>query len=135
MLKFEHPRAWVVAVILAFCFTILHPVASIAGDRIVLENSKTGVYRALAQLTFESFKKGDMATAATLGRILDRTWDQIEENGAQGLNKTNAKLFEEIDEAMDAYIKPIIHYEKKAPDPAQVESAYEAYLEKLKTAN
>jgi hypothetical protein len=41
--------------------------------------------------------------------------------GEHGLNKTNAKLFEDIDEAMDAYIKPIIHYDQNAPEPLSVE--------------
>src|SRR5437016_11645874 len=81
-------------------------------QHITLENSKTGVYRALAQLTFRSFREGDAETAATLGRILDRTWDQIEESGERGLKKSDPKLFERIDEAMDAFIKPVIHYDR-----------------------
>ena len=104
-------------------------------ESVLVTNTKTGVYRALAQLIFQSYKKGDLETAATLGRILDRTWDQIEENGAQGLNKTNPKLFEDIDASMDAFIKPVIHFDKKAPDPTAVESTYNAYIDKLKAAD
>ncbi len=103
-------------------------------QHITLENSKTGVYRALAQLTFRSFREGDAETAATLGRILDRTWDQIEESGERGLKKSDPKLFERIDEAMDAFIKPVIHYDRKAPEPAEVETTYNKYLEELKSA-
>ena len=36
---------------------------------------------------------------------------------------------------MDAFIKPVIHYDKKAPDPPAVEAAYTTYLEKLKAAD
>jgi hypothetical protein len=109
--------------------------ASMDAQRVTVDNAKTGAYRALAQLIFQSFKKGDLDTAATLGRILDRTWDQIEENGERGLNKSNPKLFEEIDQAMDAFIKPVIHSDQKAPDPRAVETAYNAYLDKLKAAD
>jgi len=44
-------------------------------------------------------------------------------------------LFEDIDEAMDAFIKPVILYDQKAPDPASVRNAYSTYLEKLKAAD
>ena len=100
-----------------------------------LDNSKTAVYKALAQLTFQAFEKNDMETAATLGRVLDRVWDQNEENGEHGLKQTNAKLFEDVDEAMDAFIKPVILYDQKSPDAASVRRAYNSYLEKLKTAD
>jgi hypothetical protein len=33
---------------------------------------------------------------------------------------------------MDVYIKPVIFYAVKRPDPAKVQAAYDAYLEKLK---
>ena len=99
-----------------------------------MNHTKTGTYRALADVIFQSFKKGDLDTAATLGRVLDRTWDQIEENGEHGLNKANPKLFEEIDQAMDAFIKPLIH-SQKAPDSAAIESAYNSYIAKLKAAD
>jgi hypothetical protein len=122
---------------LLFTFSLISLTSILAAQKehVTLENSKTGVYRAVAQLMFRSFKEGDVDTAATLGRILDHTWDQIEENGEHGLNKTNTKLFEDIDEAMDAFIKPIIHYQQKTPDPASVEAAYRTYLEKLKSAD
>lgn len=135
-MKTRDERKWwfvVSAVVLSFAVSFGSQLAS--AQQITLDNSKTGVYKALAQLVLESFKKGDMQTAAVLGRILDRTWDQIEENGEHGLNKTNSKLFEDVDEAMDAFIKPIIHYQQKAPDPASVEAAYRTYVEKLKSAD
>jgi hypothetical protein len=101
-----------------------------------VDNTPMGAYRALAQLSFQAFQKGDMATAAELARILERTWDGGEEgNRDHALEKTNKDLFEQIDSAMDVFIKPIIHYPTKAPDPAAVEAAYKDYLDKLKQAD
>jgi hypothetical protein len=141
IVQMKNPRLAVVSVFQAavLCLVVTSTcgtsVSALAAERIPLNNTKTGVYRALADVIFQSFKKGDMDTAATLGRVLDRTWDQIEENGEHGLNKTSPKLFEDIDEAMDAFIKPVIHADQKAPDPSAVESAYNSYVVKLKTAD
>jgi len=104
-------------------------------ERVPSGSSRMGVYRALAELIFQSFKNGDTETSATLGRTLERTWDQIEENRKQGLSKSNPKVFREIDVVMDAFIKPVIEYDQKTPDPASVESAYATYLDKLKAAD
>ena len=101
-----------------------------------VDNTKMGAYRALAQLSFQAFQKGDTATAAELARILERTWDNGEERGGeQCLIKTNKGLFEEIDKAMDGFIKPILQYATKVPDPAAVQAAYNDFLEKLKQAD
>jgi hypothetical protein len=98
-----------------------------------VDNTKMGAYRALAQLSFQAFQKGDNATAAELARILERTWDADEEGGGdRSLAKTNKDLFEQIDHAMDVFIKPVMHYSAKAPDPAAVQTAYNDFLDKLK---
>jgi hypothetical protein len=105
------------------------PITQTAG----VDNTKMGAYRALAQLSFQAFQKGDIATAAELSRVLERTWDAAEEGGGDNsLGKTNSDLFEQIDKAMDVFIKPIINHAKKAPDPAEVEAAYNDYVAKLK---
>jgi hypothetical protein len=98
-----------------------------------VDNTKMGPYRALAQLSFQAFQKGDIATAAELTRILERTWDAAEEEGGErSLAKTNKDLFEEIDKAMDRYIKPVIHHDVKISDNATVQAAYKEFLDKLK---
>jgi hypothetical protein len=98
-----------------------------------VDNTKMGAYRALAQLSFQAFQKGDSATAAELARVLERTWDAAEGGGGEhSLGKTNADSFEKIDGAMDVFIKPVIGYASKAPDPAAVQAAYNDYLDKLK---
>jgi hypothetical protein len=99
-------------------------------------NTKLGAYRALAELSFQAFEKGDSATAAELSRILERTWDGAEGGGGdRSLVKTNKELFEQIDKAMDDFIKPVIHYAVKAPDPASVKAAYKDFLDKLEQAD
>jgi hypothetical protein len=101
-----------------------------------VDNSKMGAYRALAQHMYADFQKGDLAAAAELGTILERLWDKAEEYGGDtALAKTNRKLFDEIDKAMDQFITPITESKGKPPDPAKVKAAFNAYLEKLKQAD
>jgi hypothetical protein len=105
-----------------------HRPTEIAG----VENTKMGAYRALAQLAFHEFQKGDKAIAAELARILEKTWDAAEEHGGEvSLGKRNESLFEQIDEAMDAFIKPVIQYAAQTPNPAAVQMAYSEYLKQL----
>lgn len=101
-----------------------------------VDNSKMGPYRALAQLAYASFQKGDVPAAAQLSRILERVWDKAEDYGGDtALKKTNPQIFEQIDKAMDEFITPLVESKAKAPDPARVKISYAAYLEKLKLAD
>jgi hypothetical protein len=106
--------------------------ASVAG----VDNAPMGAYRSLAQMSFEAFQAGDPTRAAKLARILERTWDKGEEYGGdRALSKKNKALFEQIDAAMDAFIKPIIHAEIKSPDLVATKAAYEAFVTKLSQAD
>jgi hypothetical protein len=101
-----------------------------------VDNSKMGPYRALAQLAFAASQKGDNATAATLAKILERTWDKAEDYGGDmALSKTNHPLFEEVDKAMDHFITILVSHEASAPDPAVTKAAYTDYLAKLQLAD
>jgi hypothetical protein len=101
-----------------------------------VDDTKMGPYRALAQLIFAAFQKNDLATAAELGRVLERVWDKAEDYGGDtALSKVNRKVFNEIDKAMDQFISPLVEYKAKAPDAAKVKAAYNAYLEKLAQAD
>lgn len=101
-----------------------------------VDNSRMGAYRSLAELAFQSFQRNDLATAAKLGRILERTWDAAEEGGGpKSLEAVNKLLFEQIDESMDQFIRPLKTYLVKAPNAALVAVAYTAYLDKLKRAD
>jgi hypothetical protein len=101
-----------------------------------VDNSKMGACRALAQHMYSDFQKGDLAAAAELGTVLERLWDKAEEYGGDtALAKTNRKLFDEIDKALDQFITPITESKGKTPDPARVKADFNAYLEKLKKAD
>ena len=86
-----------------------------------VDNSKMGPYRALAQLAFASSLKGDNATAATLAKVLERTWDKSEDYGGDtALSKTNHALFDEIDKAMDQFVNLLVEHQTSAPDSAKL---------------
>jgi hypothetical protein len=98
-----------------------------------VDDTKMGPYRALAQLAYAAAQKGDVATAAKLARVLERSWDKAEDYGGDmALSKTNHEAFEQIDKAMDAFITLM---EKNSTDAGAIKSAYSAYLDKLKLAD
>lgn len=101
-----------------------------------VDNTKMGPYRALAQLAFLASQRGENAQAATLARILERTWDKAEDYGGDtALSKTNHDLFDQIDKAMDQFITILQEHANAAPDAAKVKASYTAYMEKLKLAD
>jgi hypothetical protein len=101
-----------------------------------VDDTRMGAYRALAQLSFQAFQRGDFVAASELARILERTWDGAEgAGGTRSLIATNQDVFRKVDRAMDVFINPIMNHPKKAPDPAAVQAAYDDFLEKLKQAD
>jgi len=101
-----------------------------------VDNTKMGPYRALATLAFNASQKGDNSTAATLAKILERTWDKSEDYGGDtALSKTNKKLFDEVDKAMDQFVSLLVEHATAAPEAARLRAAYTNYLEKLKSAD
>jgi len=101
-----------------------------------VDNTKMGPYRALATLAFNASQKGDNPTAATLAKILERTWDKSEDYGGDtALSKTNKKLFDEIDKAMDQFVSLLVEHPTAAPEAARLRAAYNNYLDKLKLAD
>ena len=79
-----------------------------------VDDTKMGPYRALAQMIFSASQKGDAAAAAQLARVLERVWDKAEDYGGDtALAKTNHKLFDEIDKAMDQFVTPLMEYKAK----------------------
>jgi hypothetical protein len=79
-------------------------------------------YETVAKVSFEAFRRmGDGTTASRLAKILERTWDKTEEaDNEKVLSKRNSRLSDEIDGAMDAFIKPVIGYETVALDRARL---------------
>jgi hypothetical protein len=101
-----------------------------------VDNSKMGPYRALAQLAYAASQKGDHASAATLAKILERTWDKAEDYGGDtALSKTNHDVFEQIDKAMDQFITLLLDHPSSAPDVTKLKATYSLYLEKLNLAD
>jgi hypothetical protein len=120
------------AAIVTSCIAQDNHVGQTAG----VDNTKMGAYRALGQLAYQEFQKGNSAQAAEHARILERSWDQGEGGGGdKSLAKLNENLYVEIDRAMDAFIKPIINYANKSPEAASVEATYKDFMEKLNQAD
>jgi hypothetical protein len=103
-----------------------------------VDNTRMGAYRALAELSFQAFQKGDNAIAAELARILERTWDQGEwRNSSDGSYcKDNQSVCQSIDRAMDGFVKPLTGFSKSGrAGQAKEEAAYQAYLKTLASAD
>jgi hypothetical protein len=130
---------------LSYCFSILALAFLFANSALAqtkapqtagVDNTKMGPYRALATLAFNASLKGDNATAATLAKILERTWDKSEDYGGDtALSKTNKKLFDEVDKAMDQFVSLLVEHPNATPEAARLRAAYTNYLEKLKQAD
>lgn len=85
-------------------------------------------YRELAAAALTAFKAGDMATAKTKARDLEKAWD-----GEQKALKASAPdVWKSVDDAMDAFIKPLM--KGGSPDAASVQSTYDAFIAKLDAA-
>ena len=129
--------ALVVGLLLLFCVLLSTFAQEKKGaQQNGVDNTKMGAYRALAQHIYADYQRGDVAAAAELARVLERVWDKAEEYGGDtALAKTNRKLFEQIDRAMDQFIGPLTEAKGKTPDAAKMKTAYSAYLDKLKLAD
>jgi hypothetical protein len=98
-------------------------------------------FRALAQLTFESWKNKDYATSATLAKLLNTFWDATGGDTSEG-SKTpmDPEVYKKIDSAMDSFIGPIIAYGQDLtharpatlPDASKIDIGYKQYVETLK---
>ena len=124
------------ALVFALLFANFAPAQTKAPQTAGVDNTKMGPYRALATLAFNASQKGDNATAATLAKILERTWDKSEDYGGDtALSKTNKKIFDEVDKAMDQFVSLLVEHPGTAPDAARLRAAYSNYLDKLKAAD
>ncbi len=98
---------------------------AMAGAAAAADNMTT--YRMLAADTLTAFKAHDMSTAKTKARELEVAWDSRE----KALEKSSPEVWNQIDKAMDAFIKPM---KDKSPDPVKVQAAYDAFIAKLQLA-
>jgi hypothetical protein len=132
----KHVSFLVSTLVLALLFANSAAAQTKAPQTAGVDNTKMGPYRALATLAFNASQKGDNATAATLAKILERTWDKSEDYGGDtALSKTNKKLFDEIDKAMDQFVSLLVDHPTSAPEPARLRAAFTNYIDKLKQAD
>lgn len=139
----RYPSIKIGVPVLALLVTLLMTIAAVApaqekkgAHQNGVDNTKMGPYRALAQHIYFDYQKGDLEGAAGMARVLERLWDKAEEYGGDtALSKTNRKLFDDIDKAMDQFITQLTEAKGKAPDAVKFKAAYNAYLDKLKQAD
>ena len=84
-------------------------------------------YRNLAAATLTAFKANDLATARKKAKELESAWDKNE----KALQESSRSVWDQIDKAMDDFIKPL---SAKAPDAAKVQATYDAFIAKLQLA-
>jgi hypothetical protein len=84
-------------------------------------------YRKLAADTLTAFKANDLATARKKAKELETAWDKNE----KALQKKSPDVWNQIDKAMDDFIKPLAG---KAPDASAVQTTYDAFIAKLQLA-
>jgi len=120
----------VTVLISAFCF-IAGTKTYAADQAVIVDKTHTGPYKALADLAMIDLRKGDIPGAIAHARILEAVWDR----GETEMEKNQTDKWKKIDDSLDAFIKPIIAGQKKAPDLAAVEEAYKTFRENLKIAD
>ncbi len=84
-------------------------------------------YRTLAADTLAAFKAQDLTTARKKAKELETAWDKNE----KALQKKSPDVWNQIDKAMDDFIKPLAG---KTPDAAKVQATYDAFIAKLQMA-
>jgi hypothetical protein len=92
-----------------------------------VQNDNMTPYRTLASDTLKAFKASDLATARKKAKELETAWDKNE----KALQKASPEIWNQIDKAMDDFIKPL---SGKSPDAAKVQAAYDAFIAKLQLA-
>jgi hypothetical protein len=85
-------------------------------------------YRTMAADALTAFKAGDMAAAKAKSRQLEKAWDSEQ----KALKAKSPDTWKAVDDAMDAFIKPIM--KEKSPDAAKVQAAYDEFIAKLDSA-
>ena len=103
------------------------PVADKSAAGLLVRDDNMTPYRNMAAETLKAFQAHDLATARKRAKDLETMWDKNE----KALQKASPEVWKQIDDAMDAFIKPL---SDKAPDAAKVQATYDAFIAKLKLA-
>jgi len=93
--------------------------------------AKLDRFRFLAQMTMDEVKKNDLAAANKFCQTLELEWDQ----GELALRQSSPEVWNQIDQAMDDFIHPIMNSGGVAPNAAALNAVYQNFLTKLKLAH
>ena len=85
-------------------------------------------YRTMAADVLKAFQAGDMAAAKANSKKLEKAWDTEQKE----LRAKSPDTWKAVDDAMDAFIKPIL--KQSSPDAAKVQAAYDDFIAKLNSA-
>jgi hypothetical protein len=125
--RFSRPSAVLVAI--AFCFFAgAVPLAADARPKPYVaaqSDAQISRYKGLATDALNAYKSGDMATAKAKSKELEKAWD-TEQNA---LKAKSPDVWKAIDDAMDAFIKPLM--KGSAPAADKVQAAYDDFIAKL----
>ena len=105
--------------------------AEVTAVPIAIDNSYTSVYRVLGQLAVEAVQNDDFPRAVVYAKILEVVWDRGENN----LKTKSREKWDEVDEALDQFIRPIVRFADKKPAVAEVQANYARLAETLKFTN
>jgi hypothetical protein len=119
-------KTWI-RIVMPVAFALCVTIASSAQQSKPADDNMTP-YRRLAADTLAAFNAHDMSTAKKKARELEVAWDK----GEKTLQKKSPDLWDQIDKAMDDFVKPIM--KQKSPDTAKVQTAYDGFIAKLQGA-
>jgi len=85
-------------------------------------------YRKLANDSMAAYEAHDMPTAKKKAHALEKAWDKRE----KALKKKSPDVWEQIDTAVDAFVKPMM--KKEEPDVVKTVRAYDTLLSKFELA-
>ena len=125
--RVTHAASIVVAAVLA---ASVLTVAAVRTSAAVPQTSDSmSTYRTMATDALTAFKGGDTAAAKTKSRDLEKAWDDQQ----KALKSKSPTVWKSVDDAMDAFIKPIM--KGGSPDPAKVQAAYDEFIKQLDAAS
>lgn len=90
--------------------------------------AKLDRFRSLAQMAMDAVKKNDLAAASKFCQTLELEWDE----GEQALRQSSPEVWNQIDQALDDFIHPIMRSGGVAPDAAALNTLYQNFLTKLR---
>ncbi|MGH9640843.1 MAG: beta-propeller fold lactonase family protein [Terriglobales bacterium] len=85
-------------------------------------------FRMLAKQAMDAVAKNDLPSATKLCQTLETEWD----SGELDLRRSSPDVWNQVDEAMDNFIRPITTAGGVSPNPAALNTAYQNFLVKLK---